>query len=224
MLCLFLSSCLTRFSIYSWILLYVNMHSYSLWIGFRCKCFKTNFEVLCVVWLFFFFFFFNLISCGRIPGWFCLDLDLCWDRFNDGVGVYVAEEEGGCRIDPPINESLHTANFDSSFKNFYSFSCIYWLIHLQKLSSVTLIIYMLYLLYYFISMEKGCRSDFHLLLWHKQQLNVSLFLTEVFFQLSLTFKITRCNKIKCMSFTWKEILKMHLSIQPWVRWKENISF
>lgn len=144
-------------------------------------------------------FFFNLISCGRIPGWWCLYLDLCWDRFNDGVGVYIAEEEGGCRNAPPINESLHTANFNSSFKNFYSFSCIYWLIHLHKVASATLIIYVLYLLYYFIyiSMKKGCSSDFHLLLWHKHQLMYHCFSLK-FLQLSLTFKITRCNKIKYM--------------------------
>lgn len=112
------------------------MHSYSLWTGFRCKCFETNFEMLCVVWLFIF----NLISCARIPGGLHLYPDLCWDRFNDRHGVYIAEAEGGCRNAPPINESLHTANFNSSFKNFYSFSCIYWLIHLLKVSSITLII------------------------------------------------------------------------------------
>lgn len=111
------------------------------------------------------FIFFNLISCARIPGWFCLYLDLCWDRFNDGHGVYTSEEERGCRNAPPITESLHTANFNSSFKTFYLFFCIYWLIHLLKVSSVTLIICVLYLLYYFIyiSMKKGCSSAFHLL-------------------------------------------------------------
>lgn len=158
-----------------------------------------------------FFFLFYLISCGRIPGWLCLYLDLCWDRFNDGIGVYIAEEEGGCRNALPINESQHTANFNSSFKSFYSFSCIYWLIHLHKVASVTLIIYVLYLMYYFIyiSMKKGCSSDFHLLLWHKHQLNV-LFLSEVFFQLSLTFKISRCNKIYVIYM--ERHFQMHLSI------------
>lgn len=56
--------------------------------------------------------------------------------------------------------------------------------NLQKVASVTLIIYVLCVSYYFnyTSMKKGCSSDFCVFLWHKHQLNVChCFLMKFFF-------------------------------------------
>lgn len=119
---------------------------------------------------------FNLISCERKPRWFCMYPDLCRDRLDNGIEVYIVEGEDDLRSAQPVKEMLHTANGDTSnFSfSFYLFACIYWWIHSQKVVSVTLIIRVLYVPYYFIytSRKKGCCFDFHVFLWHKNQFNI----------------------------------------------------
>lgn len=144
--------------------------------------------------------FFNLISCGRKPGWLCLCPDLCWDRLDDGLGTYRAAEEGDSRSAPPMKESLRTARgdrFNSSF-SFYLFTCIYWWSHLQKVASVTSIIGVVRVPYCFnfTSMKKVTAlisMDFYGISTNSIYATVPQW--RFFSSFLITFKIARYNEI-----------------------------